>query len=444
MNNKITFEIEAKFNTKDTIKKVKKIKKHARKMEKLAREIGYFLEEDAHVAVTRKSPANAVRYGIKIRKNEKDPTKRVSYIFDAEGMTPAHMDFEKGVFDYGTWRLAGFMDPALNYPCMVNYDGSEVYKLDPNDYAKKEDGSTSDIVNPQFPGNAMAAFVGGYLAQYEDAEYEYIIWSNVKYDKRYNCFHREDTKGRELTGFYYRIYTPANIDGKARSLSCLEPTRNNTAYDEEEMIELNGLKWSGLTWSRYNYIISLLMILGKTEDLRATYGTGNSRRAWSDSSPVLEGGRLNKKGQFFGTNDGKEQIKVFHIEALWGNQFTRCLGLIAKGKKILVSPHGPYNLTGDNYEVMAESKIEGFEYGFVDKTQMTKYGRVAQSFEGSEKTFTCNFGAIDTNGETEVAVVGGYAHGGARCGFCVDLIDSPSLADWNIAPGLSCEMPLKA
>lgn len=440
MKNKISIEIEAKFNTTDVLKKVKKIKKHARKLEKLAREIGYFPTEDAHMEATRTTPpANAVRYGIKIKKGEKDPAKRVSYIYDAEGMTPAHMNFENGLFNYGTWPGVGFLNSKANYPCMVDYDGAEVYRLDPNDYSRREEGGPSDITNPAFPGNAMAAFVGGYLAQYEDKEYEYIIWSNVKYDERYNAEHRTDTKGRELQGFYYRIFTPANIDGKARSLSSLEPTRRNTAYDEMEMIELNGGKWSGLTWSRYNYIISLLMILGKTEDLRSAFGTGNSR-----SGRVLEGGRLNTKGQFFGTNDSKEQIKVFHIEALWGNQFTRCMGLIAKGKQVLVSPRGPYNLTGDGYEVMATVDVDGFEYGFVNKTQMTKYGRVAKSFNGSEKTYTCNLASIDTSGDAEVAIVGGGADDGAGCGFCVYLGASPSGADWHLAPGLSCEMPLKA
>ena len=385
------------------------------------------------------TPVNGVRYGIKIKKGERDPKKRVSYIYDAEGMTPAHMNFEKGLFDYGSWPGVGFFNAKANYPCMVDYDGAEVYRLDPNDYSKREEGGPSDITNPGFPGNAMAAFVGGYLAQYEDKEYEYIIWSNVQYDERYNAEHRTDTKGRELEGFYYRIYTPANIDGKARSFSSLEPNRNNTAYDEMEMIELNGGKWSGLTWSRYNYIISLLMILGKTENFRSAFGTGNSR-----SGRVLESGRLNTKGQFFGTNDSKEQIKVFHVEALWGNQFTRCMGLIAQGKQVLVSPHGPYNLTGNGYVVMADVDVDGFEYGFVDKTKMTKHGRVAMSFNGSEKTYTCNFASIDTSGDVEVAFVGGYAYSKAGCGLYVSLSYSPSFAAWSIAPGLSCEMPLKA
>ena len=39
---------------------------------------------------------NAVRYGIKIDKNNSNPKTRVTYLYDAEGMTPAAMDYKRG------------------------------------------------------------------------------------------------------------------------------------------------------------------------------------------------------------------------------------------------------------------------------------------------------------------------------------------------------------
>ena len=41
------------------------------------------------------------RYGVKIRKDDINPITRVTYLYDAVGMTPAHMDFSRGVFDFG-------------------------------------------------------------------------------------------------------------------------------------------------------------------------------------------------------------------------------------------------------------------------------------------------------------------------------------------------------
>ena len=443
----IVFEINAKFNTEELMAKIKAIREHAEVIEDLAKSIGQFPDEDAEVEIKATTDFSEdgsfaerpVRYGIKIAKNEKDPKKRVTYLYDAEGMTPAAMDYTNGVFNYGSWEGVGFAAPDKNYPCMVKYDGTEAYKLNPNDYSKKADGSTSEVSDLNFGGNAMAAFVGGWLCQYETATDEYIIWSNVRWNKHYKAFHRKGKDGKRKSGFYYRLFTPGLEEGKARSISNLKPIARKSAYDEAEAIEMNGKLWDGLTWSQYNYIISLLMIMGKTENIRKAYGTGNS-----STGEVYEGGRLLKKGQFFGTNDGKEQVKVFHVEALWGNQFTRCLGLICNEGKYLVKTHGPYNFTGEGYKTAAICKNKGFDYGFVNETRMTKYGRFAMAFDGTENTYTCNYASTEPADEPEVAIVGGNANSGALCGFYVNLSASAGSAYWAIAPGLSCEMPLTA
>ena len=137
-------------------------------------------------------------------------------------------------------------------------------------------------------------------------------------------------------------------------------------------------------------------------------------------------------------------MKVFHVEALWGNQFTRCLGLICNEGKYLVKMHGPYNFTGEGYKIATNCKNKGFDYGFVNETKMTKYGRFAMAFDGTENTYTCNFASADPEDEPEVALVGGAASSGAICGFYVNLANSAGYASWLIAPGLSCEMPLTA
>ena len=160
----------------------------------------------------------AVRYGIKISKSDSGKASRVTYIYDAVGMTPAVMDFSEGTFNYGSWGNVEFV--KNNYPCMVKYDGTEDYKLSPNDYTKKEDGTTaSDVANTDYAGNAMAAFKGGWLCQYETETDEYIIWSNIKYDDGYNAYHRTAPDGVIREGFYRRIYKPALLNNVARSIS---------------------------------------------------------------------------------------------------------------------------------------------------------------------------------------------------------------------------------
>lgn len=89
-----------------------------------------------------------------INNSESNPANKVTYPVGSynQNATPGKMNFSTGRFDYGNWFEAFFMPR----PCMVRYDGTVDYYLDPNDYTKKADGMTpSDITNMSYSGNAM-------------------------------------------------------------------------------------------------------------------------------------------------------------------------------------------------------------------------------------------------------------------------------------------------
>ena len=379
----------------------------------------------------------AVRYGIKISKKEKNPDKRVTYIHDAKDLQPARMNFDTGVFEYGSWQGRGFAAPENNYPCMVKADGTEDYKLMQEDYTKREDGAASDVANTDYAGNAMAAFKGGWLCQYETEADEYIIWSNVKYDDGYNAYHRTAPDGSIREGFYRHIYMPTLIDGKARSISGAEIMGGFTAKQERQLCKANGEAWEQSTWQQWNYIICLLKIMAKTDDLQAAYGYGNcDNPAWE----ALPTGTLNDKGQFYGSREKDKQVKVFHTEALWGDKWERLAGLIVDNGTVKVHTYGEYNFTGQGYKSVYRYIIRSFDYGFVDGTVMTPYGRFPVSFNGGRHEYTADYGAIDAE-IVSVPRVGGYCNYGLGCGAYVSLSYTASFARWNIAPGLSCIMP---
>ncbi|MBQ9487130.1 MAG: hypothetical protein IJU91_04915, partial [Selenomonadaceae bacterium] len=135
-----------------------------------------------------------VRYGIRINKTEPDPDNRVEYLYDAVGMTPAHMvydtdttaagtDSDTSYFDYGDWADVWFVRD--NKPCMLKSNGTVDYYLDPNDYDKKVDGSTSDVGNTSYDGNAMVQFPLVWIYRYEDDDYLYEIISDIQWDSNY-------------------------------------------------------------------------------------------------------------------------------------------------------------------------------------------------------------------------------------------------------------------
>ena len=379
----------------------------------------------------------AVRYGIKISKKEKNPDKRVTYIHEAKYLQPARMNFDTGVFDYGSWQGRGFAAPENNYPCMVKFDGTEDYKLMQEDYTKREDGAASDVANADYAGNAMAAFKGGWLCQYETEADEYIIWSNVKYDDGYNAYHRTAPDGVIREGFYRHIYMPTLIDGKARSISSTEIMGGFTAQQEQKLCKANGDAWEQSTWQQWNYIICLLKIMAKTDDLQEAYGYGNCD---SNTWKPLPTGTLNDKGQFYGSRSINQQVKVFHTEALWGDKWERLAGLIVDNGTVKVHTHGEYNFTGQGYKSVYRYIIRSFDYGFVDGTVMTPYGRFPVSFNGSRHEYTADYGAIDAE-IVSVPLVGGHCADGLYCGAYVSLNTTGSNAYWYIAPGLSCNMP---
>ena len=92
-----------------------------------------------------------VVYGFHVDSSESDPSARVTYLEDAVGMTPAKMDFTSGKFKWGSWRNAFF----LPKPCMLKFDGTVDYYLDPDNYDLKESGEASDVANDAYEGNAM-------------------------------------------------------------------------------------------------------------------------------------------------------------------------------------------------------------------------------------------------------------------------------------------------
>ena len=71
---------------------------------------------------------NGIIYGWHVDPNVSDPYNAITYLNDAIGKTPASMGIS--TFDYGSWEDAFFMPK----PCMLNYDGTVDYYLDPNNY----------------------------------------------------------------------------------------------------------------------------------------------------------------------------------------------------------------------------------------------------------------------------------------------------------------------
>ena len=380
------------------------------------------------------------RYGIKIKKSDSNPYTRMEYTYDAVGMTPAKMNYETGAFDYGSWGDIWFI--KQNKPVMLKSDGTEDYELNPDDYSKKADGSSSDYANLSYDGNVMARIPLVYVSMSQDSNYEYITVSNKKYDDTYKAIAHTKEDGSVVDNIYLACFKGYVYSSKARSIS---GRNSNNEYDIKEWTSYataNGSGWNIGTWGQRMLINSLLWIIGRSDDTQTTFGRGNTR-SYSDSTATgggdsmyhytIDTGNLYNKGQFFGYSDNYHQVKVFHIEGWWGDKCNLIHGLM-RGFSVIASFTGPYNYTGDGYTTVS-GPYEGGGYGTTTITN--EYGRFATAIGGSESTYICDFQYYASGGYS-FAYVGGSCGDGSNCGASYMRVTyGASNTDWYVGASLS-------
>ena len=383
------------------------------------------------------------RYGIKINKADSNPSTRVTYLYDAVGMNPASMNFTEETFDYGDWGKVFFV--AGNYPVMLNADGTEAYKLNPDDYSLREDGTASDITDESTTLNAMSAFPKIWLCQYEIGNYEYIIVSDTQVDSSYQAEAYRRADGTMAEKMYMPIYGGSYDGAKLRSLSGKKLMCKTNAQTEQNRAAANGDIWTIIPWSRRNLINCLLMIISKSEDSQGKFGKGVCGRitgSEADNFGKSETGTLNKSGQFYGFDDGIREVKVFHMEKYWGDRWDRLAGYICDKGRIKVKLSPPYNFTGAGY---TDTQLDACKEGGYQKDQyMTQWGRFPKTVGASSSTYLCAYYRIDL-ALTTIAIVGGHHAYGASCDAAfVDLRHTALSMDIDMGASLSCEQPNKS
>jgi len=381
------------------------------------------------------------RYGIKINKLDSNPATRITYLYDAVGLTPASMNYAGGTFDFGGWGNIWFVKD--NYPVMIKNDGSEDYKLMPTDYSKKIDGITaSDVANLAYAGNAMAAMPLVWISQYEIGNYEYIILCEKQYDSSYKAYAHQRANGTIQDKIYLSMFKGSDDGTRLRSISGQQPMHSKTASVEITKAIANGAQWYTRTHSQNNLRQCLLSVMGKTDDGQRAYGTGNLN--YNDAILVTFGvmltGSLNTNGQFMGYNDNIHQVKVFHQEAPWADQWDRIAGLVNVMGNIKAKMTKPYNLIGTDFINLGITPT-GTNAGYIKLSKMTEYGRIPYDASGSSTTYQCD-GLYYDNAITAVALIGGACNHGVPCGpFYVSLDNPASNVDWPVGASLSSELP---
>lgn len=352
------------------------------------------------------------RYGFRRSKNNSSPAGRIEYLFDAAEKKPASMGLNTGVFDFGDWEDFVY---KVARPVMLKTNGTVDYELDPNNQTlRKDNGLSSDVTNTNYNGNAMVEFFGfKWVKRYEDASYEYVIFSDVQFDEDYHAYAHTGADGKVKNAFYWGMFKGTNVGSKLRSIGTGSVMVNQTRNTEVTYAMGNGDQYYTIYKSGWDYIADLLTLISKSDNSQAVFGSGRSA---SNNSAAIAVGSLKDKGPFWGSSNGTSDVKVFWIEGFWGNVWEGMAGMILAGSagiKVKMTP--PYNFDGKDYEA-TNIVPSGTSGGYVNLASVSdKYGYVPKVASGSETTYMCD-GLWFNNSQTDYALVGGSWSDAGLCG----------------------------
>ena len=365
------------------------------------------------------------KFGFRRNRLDSNPTTRIVYLGDATNFTPVSVNMSDGTFDYGSWE--DFINEICR-PVMLKYDGTVDYELNHGDTTKKLDGSASDIANSSYAGNAMVEFRNyRYVSRLTIGDYDYVYFSNHKINDTYKdyAFLADNAYPKET--FYFSMFEGSYDESKLRSIAGAEIMRGQTAAVEVTRAKANGTEYDISCKAQYDYIIDLLIMLGKSDDLQNTFGQGISNLSWNDGTNPFgwEVGQTKDKGCFFGESAGTNCVRTLWIEDLWGRAWDRLQGLVCIDGTIKAKMVGPYPAPSDSdvytdYATLATAPAEGY----VKEALCGDYGFIPTVTGGASNTYYCDYFYVNTSG-VRFAFVGGSWSYGSACGRSVDL-NAPS------------------
>lgn len=389
-------------------------------------------------------------FGYDLAKFTSSPTGRVTYPSDVDNaeFTPAAMNFSSGVFDYGSWAI----EPGEKFmprPCMLTYAGVVDQYLNPDDYTKKVDGSSSDVANTSFGGNAMMEWPKIYTKRWEEDGVYHFRCSDTPQDDDWDCWCNYDRNNNQIDHFYTPIYFGSLVSSKLRSISGASNSVSTTAANEITYAKANGDDWYTEVLADRLLLQDLLVMMARSTECQTAFGYG---RCKSSNSSAIAPGTMNTKGMFWGSSDQTSGVKVFGMENVWGNLWRRTAGWInASGTQKVKLTRGThdgstatdYNTDGSGYISVSDATPSGTSGGYISSMKTKAYGRLPVTASGSSSTYEAD-GMWYNNSQTDYAFVGGSWSYGLLVGpFCANLNNAASYSYSNFGAALSCK-PLAA
>lgn len=323
-----------------------------------------------------------------------------------------------------------------HYPCLVK-DKEEVGNLNPNNFAEFEDGTSADITSGD-AGDVMIAFPRRGLKIETSSDGNTVTISMTDDLDNTDFKFMAHTRGETVKEkFYLGAYEGYNISNKLRSLSGKTPivdrtigifrryARNNGASDGN-----GGSGYDQFAFYQLTYIQVMYLLKYKNLDSQTAVGRGYVDGNWSS----IATGNTNTKGMDFGETTGKQQMKLFGLEDLWGNIHDWIDGLFCNSSRYILTATQGFNNTGSGYTNQGQEATSDID-GYMTKPQgTTETGFIIKQASGSITTYFCDYGDLSAGCLPNFG--GNWDYGSGAGAFCLNVYYSASFSYADIGARL--------
>lgn len=333
------------------------------------------------------------------------PGSRIEYVGANAKYNPISVTMGGG-YSLGDW--ANFPWLKANKPYMVNSDGTPAYRLDENDYNKREDGEASDVSNTAFNGGAFAWAQKIYKREYKAGDDRYVLFRFEKADG-FEPVGFLDPDNKELEGVWIPMFYGSIVDNKMRSLSGLQPVYSKTTAEERTAIQAFSTRAHHFGGPIVETFIDLMILFSKTTYLQSVYGFGNCSGYDASLAPTngVKQNAVVGGGQFYATNDSKSLNKIFHSIVLGTyQQWMRDPFELVVNGRVKVSTNYIYDLTGQSYEDTGINVEDDGNWRYAHKhASVPGYGPVPIApYNGSSSLGDCDGTYVAANQSAITAV----------------------------------------
>lgn len=322
------------------------------------------------------TPRPYVVFGVSIDTTNSNPSTAITYTDSAVGHTAGS----------SAWDTEAIFKDIK--PCVLK-NGVFQYYLNRSNFAKKEDGTASDITTL---GNDVMVEIPkiGFKISRSGTKINVQITDNPNASGFSYKAHTSVTEG-DRDKVYIGSYLGFLSSNKLYSSSGRTPTANKSLTNFRTYAQARGYGYNLVGFYQLTLLQCLYLIKYKNRNSQSALGRG-----YVDSnSAVTSTGGTNALGWCYGETTGKKQMKLFGIEDFWGNLFWWIDGIYSDASRniLTATPHN-FNDTGSGYTNNGQGATSNVSGWLSDVQGTSATGFVAKASSGSATTYWCDYGYL--------------------------------------------------